>query len=315
MILYRSGVVMDKHDASRSNMRERGIALVAVLGFLAVMSLIVLTVVGATRTSINATSRHLARAQAQAAIESGIELAANILVSARGTIPQLLSERQSIEIGGFRVTLSARTERAKVDLNQADQVMLTALFKAAGADTDRAQALAAAIEDWRDADDLLHLNGAELAQYKQAGRNYGPANHLFEAVGELRHVLGMDEKIFACVRPELTILTQAPGIDIAAANPNIQRQLGVEPRSKTSIPSVLSVTGGQLLAPGDVFEIIAELDDAKRNIRRAERVSLRITGNPEEPYWILNVEPEYPLREQATNACTMQGPDDYERIR
>lgn len=294
---------MDELTLNPAGRGERGMALVAVLGFLAVMSLVVLSVVGASRTTMNSTSRQLLRAQSQAAIESGVELAANILVTARGTLPELLSQRQTLEIGGFRVAISARPERAKVDLNHADQVLLTALFRAAGADSDKAQALAAAVEDWRDADDLVHLNGAELGQYRQAGRTYGPANRLFEAVGQLRYVLGIDDAIFACVRPELTILTQSPGIEVAAADPRIQRLLGVEPQSQGSELSSASLAGGQLIAPGDVFEITAELDDPVRKVRRAERVSIRITGNPEEPYWILDIEPEFPLRDQAASAC------------
>ncbi|MEQ1755442.1 MAG: hypothetical protein ABL973_15070 [Micropepsaceae bacterium] len=293
------------HDtiAQETKTRERGIALVAVLGFLAVMSLIVIGVVGAAHSTVSSASQQLVRAQAQAAIESGVEYAANALADARGTIPEILGSPQTLDVGGFRVKISVRPERAKIDINYADENMLGALFRSAGADGTRAQSLASAIEDWRDADDLMHLNGAEFRQYQDAGLAYGPSNRMFESVGELRLVYGMSDALFACIRPQLTILTQAPGIDIGSADPMIQREMGFEPATRSAPTSGPSVVSGQLIAPGDVYEITAELDDPKRAVRRGEKVSVRVTGNPDDPYWLLNIEPVYPLREAAELAC------------
>lgn len=294
---------MDKSTSTDNRRSERGIALVAVLGFLAVMSLIVIGVVGAARSTVSSASQHLVRAQAQAAIESGVEYAANVLADARGTIHPILDAPQTIEVGGFRVKLTVRPERAKVDINFADEVILEALFRSAGADNGKAQALASAIEDWRDGDDLVHLNGAELRQYQDAGLDYVPANRLFENVGELRLVYGMTEAMFDCIRPQLTILTQSPGITIDAADPAIQRELGVTPAAAPAPTGGPSVVSGQLIAPGDVYEITAMLEDTRRGVRRGEKVSVRMTGNPDDPFWILNVEPAFPIDEAAQRAC------------
>ncbi len=278
---------------------QQGIALIAVLAFLAVMSLIAMGVVSAARTSVSGASRHLARAQAQAAIESAIDVAASTLAEARGTAPPILSTPKLFEIAGFRVKVTVRAERAKIDLNFADAELLAALFHAAGADRDKAQALAAAIEDWRDGDELVHLNGAEKRQYAEAGFNYEPANRLFATIGELQFVLGMDQKLFACVRPQLTTLTQAPGIQVESASPMIRRELGLDQATSAGAAVVVD----QLITPGDVYEITAELDDQKRNLRRAERVSVRITGNPADPFWVLDIEPSAPIDDAARRAC------------
>ena len=282
---------------------ERGVALIAVLAFLAVMSLITIGIVGAARTTANNAARHLVRAQAQAAIESGIDYAANELLSARGFAPSIMSTPQTIEIGGFRVEVSARAEHTKVDLNFADSNLLTILFRAGGADADRAQALASAVEDWRDADDLLHVNGAEKRQYEEAGLTYGPANKLFESIDELRLVLGVGDTIFNCIRPEVTVFAQRPGVDIDFASPAIRRAAGIDTPPGTTAAGVPSVISEQAITPGEVFEVTARLADATRKVERAERAVIRITGNPADPYWVLAVEPAKPLADAAKRSC------------
>lgn len=275
--------------------RERGVALIVVLGFLAVMSLIVIGVVGAARNAVNSASRELVRAQAQAAVESGIDHAIGEILNARGFAPSLFTKPQVIEIGGFLVTVSARAEHAKIDINYADANLLALLFQAGGADAGRAQALASAVEDWRDGDDLVRVNGAERREYEEAGRSYGPANRFFASPDELRLVLGVSASLYDCVRPEVTILAQRQGVDIDAASPAIRRVAGVD------ISAV--VPAEKTIVVGDVYEVTARLNDASRGVRRAERASVRITGNPADPYWILSIEPAQPLEDAALRSC------------
>lgn len=270
---------------------ERGIALIAVLGFLAAMSLIAMAVVGASRSSITGAQRHLARVQAQAAVDAGINFAIAELVAARTRQPSVLEGEQIYEVGAARARVLARPESAKIDLNFADVALLMGMFRAAGADADKASALAAAVLDWRDADDLLHVNGAEAREYEAAGRRYGPANKSFESVDELRLVLGVSESVFACLRGEVTIFSQRAEIDSDGASPFVRRAAGLDGDGAVRTQAGPSVISGQTVGAGEVFEITARVVDVPRGIRRAERVVVRITGNPREPYWILASEP------------------------
>lgn len=283
---------------------ESGMALVAVLGFLAALSLLLVGIVLASRGAADSTSRHLLRVQAQLAIDSGADYAMNAIAGARGEPAALLSKPEVLEIGGFRVKVSARPERGKVDLNFADEGLLATLFRSGGATPDQADALAASVEDWRDGDALVRPNGAERRQYEAAGRNYAPANRLFESVAQVRFVLGMTSRIFDCISGELTVLTQAPGIEIRHASPALQRELGVEAQA-TGAAGPLATA--ELVTPGDVFEITVELEDARRRIRRGERIAVRMTGNPDDPYWIIGVEPLFPAREGAVASCPRTG--------
>ncbi len=279
--------------------QQSGMALVAVLGFVAALSLVLLGVVAASRSTMQASSRHLLRTQAQLAIDSALDYAANAIVGARDQVPALLEKPAVLQVGDFRVKLSARLERGKLDLNQADASLLAALFRSAGAAPDQANAIAAAVEDWRDGDDFVRPNGAERRQYEASGRNFTPANRPFETVAQARFVLGMTDSIFSCISGELTVLTQAPGVEVRFASQALQRELGM---AAPASPLADGVTSG-LVTPGDVLEITVELDDATRRIRRGERVAIRITGNPEDPYWIIGIEPLFPTREAAAASC------------
>lgn len=294
-----------RESAPTASTRESGMALVAVLGFLAALSLLLIGIVLASRGAVDATSRHLLRTQAQLAIDSALDFAASAIAGAKAEPATLLEKAQVFEVGGFRVKVSARPERGKVDLNFADAGLLATAFRAAGAAPDQADAIAASVEDWRDGDELVRPNGGERRQYEAAGRTYAPANRFFRSVAQARFVLGMTREVFDCVAGDLTVLTQAPGIEVRHASPALQRELGIDTQSLG--PPAANLTTAELVTPGDVYEVTVELEDATRRIRRGERIAVRITGNPEDPYWIIGVEPLFPAREGAAASCPRPG--------
>jgi hypothetical protein len=73
-----------------------------------------------------------------------------------------------------------------------------------GVDQVKAQALAAAIADFRDADNFRRLGGAEEADYRAAGLAWGPKNAPFDSVDELQQVFGMTTQLYERVAPSLT---------------------------------------------------------------------------------------------------------------
>lgn len=123
--------------------------------------------------------------------------------------------------GTGRVRLELRDEAGKVNLNLAKEPMLIALFTAAGLSAAEAEKLTDAVADWRDADELRRLNGAEAEDYRQAGREFGPRNRAFEAVEELRAVLGMSPELYQRIAPWLTVYSGQGGIDPRAAPPEL----------------------------------------------------------------------------------------------
>jgi general secretion pathway protein K len=184
------------------------------------------------------------------------------------------------------VTVHVRPEAAKIDLNAADPVLLSGLFHAVGATHEAADRIGDAIADWRDADDLVHLNGAELPAYEAAALTYGPANKLFESTRESRRVLGVTDALYACVKGDITIHSQRSGVDLDAASPLVRLAAGLDLGAQSEgNRGAVSVATGQSIAAGDVFEITATLKTG--TVRRGARAVVRITGNPRDPYWML----------------------------
>jgi general secretion pathway protein K len=107
---------------------------------------------------------------------------------------------------GHDVQVRIIDETGKVDLNQADVPLLSRLMQALGEPPDASDALAAAIVDWRDADDLSQpVGGAEDGDYAAAGRPYGAKDAPFETIAELEQVLGMTPDLYARLEPFLTL--------------------------------------------------------------------------------------------------------------
>ncbi|WP_448244527.1 general secretion pathway protein GspK [Pseudoxanthomonas mexicana] len=107
---------------------------------------------------------------------------------------------------GHDVQVRIIDETGKVDLNQADVPLLSRLMQALGEPPDASDALAAAIVDWRDADDLGQpVGGAEDGDYAAAGRPYGAKDAPFETITELEQVLGMTPDLYARLEPFLTL--------------------------------------------------------------------------------------------------------------
>ena len=99
-------------------------------------------------------------------------------------------------------------ERGKVNINSADEATLVRLFVANAVEEDVAEALAAAVLDWTDADELVRPNGAEESEYTSAGYQVGPANREFIMVEELLQVIGLPWDLYKKMEPGLTVWSE-----------------------------------------------------------------------------------------------------------
>jgi general secretion pathway protein K len=237
--------------AGRRSARERGLALLTVLWVLSLLSVIAAALIAQTHTELQITRNMKETARARALAEAGVFLA----------IPRLLDptpERQwrsdgkerLIEYGGGEIRVTLQDEGGKIDLNAAPDEVLAGLFDVLGVGPDDAARLVDAIADWKDADDLRRVNGAEKDDYKRAGLSWVPRNGPFEAVEELRLVLGMTPALYQQMLPFVTIYSQLPRINPATApaevlralpganNTTITRLLAARARSDAILPAL-----------------------------------------------------------------------------
>ena len=186
--------------------RQRGIAFILVLWVIAMLSILLGSFAMIARTE-NLQSRHLFdTTQARYAAEAGLNLAVFELRKS-DPVERWVGDGRPYTFGYGTAEIEVRItdDSGKIDLNAATPEMLAQLFMARGVPMDQAEALAAAVVDWRDPDDLSQPNGAELPEYKAAGLSYGPKNGPFDTVSELQQVLGMTYALFRQVEPSLTI--------------------------------------------------------------------------------------------------------------
>jgi general secretion pathway protein K len=198
--------------------KPRGIALVIVLWGLVLLAVIAAAFTTETRTEVTLARNLVENAKAKALADAGVHAAMLGLHRrevekrwrADGTVYSMAS-------GEGEVSIVINDEAGKIDLNAAPDELIQGLLVAVGLEEGEAQALTAAIADFRDADDETHLGGAEDAEYRAAGLAWGPKNKPFDAVEELHQVLGMTREVYALAAPGLTVHSRSKGVDVTVA--------------------------------------------------------------------------------------------------
>jgi general secretion pathway protein K len=189
-----------------SRTRSRGVAFVLVLWVIATLSILLGSFAMITRTE-NLQARHLFdTTRARYAAEAGLNLAVYELRKndqLQRWIPD--GRPYAFQFDDAQVEVRLTDDSGKIDINTAKDEILASLFMRSGVEEEQAVALAAAVEDWRDPDDLETPNGAEVDSYHAAGLSYEPANEPFNTVSELQQVIGMSYALYEKIEPAVTI--------------------------------------------------------------------------------------------------------------
>ena len=184
---------------------EEGIALLMVLWVLTVLMVIVLSFSFMTRTETHATLSFKEGIEKKFLAEAGIE---------RGMV-EMLYRRQNLNAGDSEIwkadgtpysdqlsngkyTVRIMDESGKLDintLNDSSAILFKNLLINAGVKAEDADTIADSVLDWKDADDLHRLHGAESDYYRSLPNPYKAKNADFDTVEELLMVKGMTPEI------------------------------------------------------------------------------------------------------------------------
>lgn len=290
--------------------RQKGMALVLVLWVLSLLTIMAGSFALSMRRESSIVAGIKNNAQAKAIAESGIAMAEMMLLNpdpvkgwrADGSIYE-------INATGAKIRVRLLSESGKLDINKADETLLNGLMTYAPVEAEQQIKLASAILDWRDEDDLVHIEGAEKQEYQDAGLSYPPRNKPFQSVEELQLVLGMNKSVFLWIEPLVTVysgqqqvnlqvatkevLQVIPGLDkglvdsyIAARVESAINNLPAPPApsfsssSGMNAPAVQSTPVGQnnLSGQNNVLTVVSEaiLDDESR---AAVSAVIKKTGN------------------------------------
>lgn len=201
------------------NARQNGMALVVVLWLVVLLSIMAAGHTRGTHVDTQLASRQVSVAEARGYAEAGINHALLLLLSEKGRDVPVDGRIFAVDIDDRKVTLAVRGATGLVDLNAASADLLDAALKAAGIADEQRRSVADAILDWRDGDDLRHLDGVEDQDYIAAGLPWTSRDGAFVAVDELRYVPGIGQDEFERLAPLVTVYSGRSGVDLELAPP------------------------------------------------------------------------------------------------
>lgn len=203
--------------------RQSGIALVLVLWVVTLLAVIAGNFAFSMRGEAQIARNLLSTAQAQALADAGVQRAWFELLKPPTDMKRWQGDGVVHEsaVEGAILRVSVLDESGKIDLNVASDALLQGLFKSTGLGEDGSVALLHGVLDWRDADKLKRLYGAEEDDYRSAGKSYVPSNAPFETVDELARVLGMNPELYRKLAPALTVYSRQVGVNTAVASSEV----------------------------------------------------------------------------------------------
>src|SRR5271165_1352512 len=277
-------------DASANRDRQRGFALLAVLWAAMMMAIIVGSMMASSRSGTL-----IARARLNAAA-----LSATADAAINGAIVRMFDpdpDRQpptdgrhwSVTFDGIPVSLSVQDEAGKIDLNHANDALLSRLLEIGGLSPGQAGIMADRIREWRSPSASHLVSWARDTAYLDTDAGYGPRHAPFPSVSELLLLQGMDPQVFARIAPSLTVTSGTPWVDPAYAGRDALLALpGMDEAAVTRALAARRTAAPPGVAFGHAFTITAEI--AAAGVRVVRRASIRLTGDTDRPVWIYSWE-------------------------
>ena len=253
---------------------ERGFALLLVLWALAMLAMLGSTITAAGRSETRIAGNLLAAANAQAAADGGISIAAFHLLDNSDAHWQPDDVTRRLQIGDSLVELTLRDQRGKIDPNDATSGLITALLRQLGVADPTATTLGSAVMDWRVANDT-GLSGA----YAASGRLFAPPHEPYQTMDELSLVMGMTPTVLTLLRPHLSLYveqTPAP----ATADPIVAAAIADAVRRE-------QLTLNEDQQPGPLIVTVTAI--ARNHGAAFTRTALlRMNGIANQPYEVLD---------------------------
>lgn len=262
--------------------RQSGIALVLVLWILVLVTVTTGAYALMARMDQLEANQLLSGTQARLWAEAGLNMAAVALRDpddATRMVPDGRPYQQVID--GVLIEVHAEDERGRLDINTADEITLATLFTNHGMEPDLSMSLAAAVMDWRDADDAERVNGAEIDAYEAAGLAHAPGNRNFMMVEELLQVIGMPYELFRRIEPGISVFSGVNLPDIAFAG--AQALLAIPDITEEEARNFVAQRHSQQLA--DMLQVALPSGQAVMAQGRGVTYSIRVKATMPNGVW------------------------------
>lgn len=208
----------DRRHAGSPACEAQGIALLAVLWIVLLLSVIAGSLLMLTRTDIGLSRNLVDSARAAALAEGGVTLATlGLLDPDPETRWKTDGRHYDITLDSGTLTVSIHDQSGRIDINMARPELLFGLLRSSGVDEATAIRLADRIADWRDPDDRTLPNGAEASDYRAAGLDVKVSNRPFMTPDEVQRVPGVTTAIYGRIADAVTVYSRRPGINPSTA--------------------------------------------------------------------------------------------------
>lgn len=229
----------------------RGFIVVAVLWILAALSALVLIYLTYVTNTAVVVAGSTDRVQGEALVSAGVELAAFRLVDASEAV-RPTSGTFNARVGAGQVSVTFRSEAARIDLNAAPKGLLARLIVGLGANEANAASYADRILAWRSATEAGD-DDPENSFYRTMGSAYVPRHAPFPAAEELWLVRGIPPLVVEKMLPFVTVFSNLASVNILDAAPQVVAAL---PRmTPENLRTVLAQRGDPALDPGSLLAI------------------------------------------------------------
>jgi general secretion pathway protein K len=278
---------------------RRGFIVVAVLWILAALSALVLIYLSFVTNTAVVVAASTDRVQSDALVTAGVELAAYQLTAVRQE-GRPSSGTFNARMGAARISVTFRSEAARIDLNAGSKGLLTGLMIGLGSTPANAADYADRIAAWRTAKDAGE-DDPETSSYRTAGLAYAPRHAPFPAAEELWLVRGIPPVVVERMLPFVTAFSNMASINIADAAPQVVAALpGMTPErvqavlsqradpsfDPRALPGLVGGEGASLeVSRAFRMNVVIDFDSGRRS---AAEVVILLLEEGDEPYRILS---------------------------
>jgi general secretion pathway protein K len=267
--------------------QQCGLALVMVLWLVMLLGIIASGHIYNAHIESRLAAAHIQTAKARASVEAGLNIA----------ILKILTTNDDTEI-----LIAIRDATGLIDLNAASADLFQNLLTALAIDTDQQKRIIAAILDWRDGDNLTHLDGAEDSDYLSSGLRWTPRDGAFSSVEELSYVMGITQRLFNDMAPFVTVYSEQAGINFEFTAPFLINAM--QGQNITPAAARLSQGNNQSIidAGSGTYHIYVSSANDEGTGASAEAV-IRVSENGDKPfrvlYWRDSMRTQFPDDEAA----------------
>jgi general secretion pathway protein K len=277
----------------------RGFIVVAVLWILAALSALVLIYLTYVTNTAMVVAGSTDRVQAEALETAAIELAVYQLTAVKEDV-RPTSGTFDARVGAGRISVTFRSEAARIDLNAAPKGLLAGLMIGLGAAPSDAATYADRILAWR-APTELGDDDPENSFYRTSGIAYVPRHAPFPQVEELWLVQGIPPLFIERMLPFVTVFSNLASVNILDAAPQVVAALpGMTPENLQSVlsqrgdpaldpRSLLAVTGGEggTITGSKAYRMTIAVESGSGR-RGAAEVVILLLEDGDEPYRVLS---------------------------